>query len=1239
MNWYSEEDKLLRRYLLDDVTAEERRLVEDRLLSDGESDTSVDEDEPDFVDRLLLAEDELIDDYAQGILSERQKALFERNFQFSGDRWQKLSIAREFVSQADAENVIEPSPLAEPVVRRKKNGHADSVNEGYQPGIFSVRFGWKGLFSPAWKIAVYAALVLGISVLGISFGVWQWRGASAAAEAIAALNQAYSAERPIEARVTGFGYAPFRFSAQRGGEAKVPSQVDYVALERAKTILFGRSVVSTDSSVLQAVGSYFVTQGEFDKAIDQFKQALAQSPADARLQSDLGAAYLGKIERDRATDAGRSDEDVNECFRHLNRALELDPGLLAALFNRALLRQGERLRREAQADWEAYLGKDSGSPWANEARSHLNVLKEELKKVALQKEQLYQSCLAALQAGDKDQAVQLFNLSYSFNGNYIGEKVISGFLNARLGGRMPEAKEWLQRLTTLGVLVREETGDRFFADLARYYNELQPKQLALVVNARRLMGEANGFYQDAKNDRAVALYEQARQAFEQAGDTGEALFATAWIGHCHHQRSDTEHNLEVFTRLVPVCAERHYRWMQANALCGLANGHNAAGLFSRALEDCRQCGEISEKLGDQTGGLRSRYMLGAFYYALGKHPENLRLSMRGMIRADEIAADIRYAITFYNLSAWSLSALGYHEIALAYQAEAVRMAEESQHPRLLAHAYIYQGLLLAKDKRFDQAIASAQRGVTIGQSLKDDETGQDFVHQALLHLGHIYREAGKLTDSLRSFDQVLAFFRRNRNHEYFYGAAKSRLLTLMALGDDARVRSELEQVVALYEQYRQSIQEESNRDSFYDQEQGIYDIAIDFAANRLNEMRQALTYAELSRARSLLDLTQGGWQMVAVSETPDLLINAELPPPVKADEIQRQMPEQAQLLVYAVLEDKLVLWHITNAGVSGRLIALPQAELAERIRRYLALISQPVGTTADNHWREESAGLYDILIRPVESLLDRNKQLFIIPDKHLARVPFATLCARQSNRLLIEDYLLGYAASANMFLRATEQARQKAGVSGERLLAIGNPSFDRSRFPKLENLRSAETEATEIAACYNAATILLKGQATKTALMDGLGRVDVAHFALHYIPDPWSPMLSRMPLAAVSGTEKGDVMQLYELYQAKVLRPRLVVLAACQTRGEEIYAGEGAIGITRPFEAAGIPLIVATLWPVDNTATSVLMTAFHRARTAPNGTTTAALRATQLELLHSAGNYRHPYYWAPFIALGGYARF
>ena len=73
----------IKRYLLGELDDGTRAQVEQRLLSDGE-----------VFEELLVAEDEIIDDYASGRLDPEERADFEAHFLATPDRQQKLRFAR-----------------------------------------------------------------------------------------------------------------------------------------------------------------------------------------------------------------------------------------------------------------------------------------------------------------------------------------------------------------------------------------------------------------------------------------------------------------------------------------------------------------------------------------------------------------------------------------------------------------------------------------------------------------------------------------------------------------------------------------------------------------------------------------------------------------------------------------------------------------------------------------------------------------------------------------------------------------------------------------------------------------------------------------------------------------------------------------------------------------------------------------------------------------------------------------
>ena len=344
MNWYSEEDKLLRRYLLDDVTAEERRLVEEKLLSE-ENNPEAGDDDLDFVDRLLLAEDELIDDYAQEVLSDHERRVFESSFATGPERKEKLSLTTDFMvlAGADAELVRLAATFE------------------------SKRTWWHTLLFPEWKMIAYASLAI---ILG--FVVWRvYRSESDLTVAKAEIRRIYGAERPLEVRISDYGYA--RFSKTLGSESK---EKDYVALDRVERILLDEIVEHPTVETQHELGRLYLARHKFDKAKSILEQALQTMPNDARLHSDLGAVFFELWDRQRSSgQTAESDLLKQQSIEHLMKALALDNSLREARFNLALLYQAANQPNLARAEWEKYIALEPDLRGKEEAQRNLKMLK------------------------------------------------------------------------------------------------------------------------------------------------------------------------------------------------------------------------------------------------------------------------------------------------------------------------------------------------------------------------------------------------------------------------------------------------------------------------------------------------------------------------------------------------------------------------------------------------------------------------------------------------------------------------------------------------------------------------------------------------------------------------------------------------------------------------------------------------------------------------------------------------
>jgi CHAT domain-containing protein len=95
----------------------------------------------------------------------------------------------------------------------------------------------------------------------------------------------------------------------------------------------------------------------------------------------------------------------------------------------------------------------------------------------------------------------------------------------------------------------------------------------------------------------------------------------------------------------------------------------------------------------------------------------------------------------------------------------------------------------------------------------------------------------------------------------------------------------------------------------------------------------------------------------------------------------------------------------------------------------------------------------------------------------------------------------------------------------------------------------------------------------------------------------------------------------------------LVVLSACQTGRGQLFSGEGIVGLSRAFLRAGARSVVVSLWNVSDISTSQLMKSFYQQLVRGVGNA-AALREAKLQMIRSAKEITHPYYWAAFVTIG-----
>jgi hypothetical protein len=163
-----------------------------------------------------------------------------------------------------------------------------------------------------------------------------------------------SSTRPSVGRLTGgFGYAPPP-SPTRGSERAVDPAVRIAAAALEARASGGRTPEDA-----RALGVAYLVAGDVDRAIAPLADAVARDPGSAEFASDLAAAYLTRGVRD------GNAADLRSATAAADRALQLNPNLLEARFNRALALAA--LPEPDIAGLKDYSQRDTG-PWADEAR-------------------------------------------------------------------------------------------------------------------------------------------------------------------------------------------------------------------------------------------------------------------------------------------------------------------------------------------------------------------------------------------------------------------------------------------------------------------------------------------------------------------------------------------------------------------------------------------------------------------------------------------------------------------------------------------------------------------------------------------------------------------------------------------------------------------------------------------------------------------------------------------------------
>jgi CHAT domain-containing protein/tetratricopeptide (TPR) repeat protein len=975
---------------------------------------------------------------------------------------------------------------------------------------------------------------------------------------------------------------------------------------------------------------------------------LAMTPAVAMGQpwarwSVPDSALFGVLE------AGRNDPNGFESAWNALFVADLRAAIAKADSAARLHALAKRVADTEPSVFETHIGRDAlalGSRWTpRQRRERIAAAVEESLAVV------------ARNAGDIATADSLFRVAIALH-QKLRERRREAVLWGTLGATLLRAGDDEHALEVYGhaLATRRALGDRRLVgntlnDLGQTMNRLDryPEAYGYLLEAAAVRERGQRWADLANTVGALGTTldglgkpDSARTCFLRAIDLSASLADSARLGPTLINyglflmgRGEDAEALRVTARARDIAVAKNDVARLANIELNLGDLHSRLGHFSESLVHYQTSMRLSE--GDTRATAEALCGTGRALRAMGDFERAHPLLDRALAIADSLEDPQLQAIVLVNLAdvAGDAGDATGAERTGRLALDRAMAAGDSSLVRFAANAL---GNVAFAGRRYAGAADWFDRALRA-------EPNAPLEARATLRLNRaaMWQLMGRLDEAESEYHEVLALAEQA-------GAYETELEALTDLGDLAQRRRDYPTAFARYGRAVAMIdtlrlRQRSDRDAVkaVGARSDVYEAIVHLCAT-LDAVypdsgfaERGFAWAERSRARVFLDL------VAAAGTTTEPIATVDL------DQARRlQDSNREALLEYSVGDSSSSLW-IVRRDRSAHVLLPARAALKARVQALRRGLADP--TSADSRTtRDASRELYRMLVAPAEPYLNGVDHLVVSADGPLAFVPFEALLARDvpedrvpKGAYLVERYRISYTPSATVLALLERRDPATASRSGgtstpAAIVAVGNPTFGDVPVPGTGPLTPLPNTAAELAMFQQHSKgrqiVVLSGtDATRARVLElpALSRAEIVHFATHGYVDAAEPERSGLWLAPASADEPPSRIEVSDIMSLR-LQADLVTLSACETGLGRLERGEGVVGLSRGFLAAGARSVVVSLWNVNDRSTAQLMSILY-ARLANRRRLDDALTDAKRALLESPET-RSPFYWAPFVLVG-----
>src|SRR5438876_3548225 len=716
-----------------------------------------------------------------------------------------------------------------------------------------------------------------------------------------------------------------------------------------------------------------------------------------------------------------------------------------------------------------------------------------------------------------------------------------------------------------------------------------------------------------------------------------------------YQRGAFEEAAASWAEAARLYEQAGKRSEQSEALIFLAQAYQSMGHYTKALQSLQSASALVERTGDRPRLARIKGLAGTLYLASGQ-PEDASRSLNEGLQLAKEAGNTGLAAVILNDKGNLLVSQKKYEEALAAYTESISLAQATENHALAVQALVnaataslqsgrHQG---AKD-RLDQALKQvrtlddsydkAYGLISIGLAYKDlrphlPDTNGELMLQAFQSLNEAMKVAaaienpratsyawgylGSLYETERRYEEALDLTRRAvmaaqqavaPEALYRWYWQTGRLFKALGKREDAIAGYRL--AVPALQSIRPEMLLTSGAEPPYFRE-SVGPLFFELADLLL---QQAASMEERARYEPYLREARDAIEQFKVAELRDYFRD-ECVDAARSRVKGLATVSRAAAVVYPIiLPDRLELLVSLATGLQRVSVPVKAETLTQEIRAFRKKLEKR--TTQE--YLPYAQQLYGWLIRPIETVLASLPidTLVFVPDGPLLTVPMAAL--HDGKQFLISRYAV--AITPGLTLTDPRPLKRQA----IKALSVGLTESVRN-FPPLPNVAE---ELDAIQRLYPGTLLLNKEflvPRVEKELKEGL--FTIMHVASHgqFETDVRKTFLLTFD----------DKLTMEKLSQyIGVLRFReepleLLTLSACQTAAGDDRAALGLAGVSIK---AGARSALATLWFINDQASSTLVSEFYRQLQDSSVSKAVALQRAQLKMLEEPA-YDHPAYWA-----------